>query len=81
MKSSQLERLERAVQQQGRREDFTDTELLDFLDGITEGRAGIIARDSTSGRGWRVHETSRAEGHNTVRAAITAYLLERLVKT
>lgn len=53
----------------------TDTELLDWMDKQTTGYgAGIIFRQSTTGRGWRLHETSDVwEGRapkKTVREAI-----------
>lgn len=49
----------------------TDTEMLNWLDKNTRGYgAGWICRDSASGRGLRVHETSRQDANRTVRGAI-----------
>lgn len=51
-----------------------DKERLDFLDSLTGQYTGrVILRDSTMGRGWRLHETSRKSSHKTVREAIDAY--------
>lgn len=50
----------------------TDTELLDFLQRKNDENTytGIcIFRISASGRGWRLHETSRG-GSSSVREAI-----------
>ncbi len=53
---------------------YTDTELLDFLQGLTDrnrytGR--VICRLSGTGRGWRLHESSRITAISDVREAIT----------
>ena len=53
--------------------EYTDTELLDFLQGLTDrnrytGR--VICRLSGTGRGWRLHETSRLTAVSDVREAI-----------
>ena len=38
----------------------TDTEMLDWLDGQRTGYGeGILWRMPTTGRGWRLHETSK----------------------
>ena len=52
---------------------YTDTELLDFLQEQTEmsrytGR--VVFRLSQTGRGWRLHESSRKESVPNVRDAI-----------
>ena len=55
---------------------LTDTERLDFIQELTDGYGlGWILRRSTSGRGWRLHETSKVGAVNDVRKAIDlAYL-------
>ena len=55
---------------------MTDTERLDFLQELTErcaytGRVHI--RESTTGRGWRLKETSNINGVNSVREAIDKF--------
>lgn len=55
---------------------YTDKERLDALQEMNSKTPfGIICRDSTRGRGWRLHETSmsKASGKN-VRDAIDDYL-------
>lgn len=62
----------------------TDKERLDFLDRISHGgnMVKIIARWSTSGRGWRLHEATEHEikhvcgrlGKRTVREAIDDFM-------
>lgn len=48
-----------------------DKERLDFLQKLTVGYGkGWILRPSTTGRGWRLHETSGPEGLPSVRDAI-----------
>jgi len=50
-----------------------DTERLDALQAMTKGYGrGWILRESVTGRGMRLHETSHGEAHATVRAAIDA---------
>ena len=52
---------------------MNDTERLDFLQDILFGK--VICRDSTKGRGFRLHQT-RSEKHasfESVRDAIDAY--------
>lgn len=56
---------------------YTDKELLDFLQHLTDkcnytGR--VILRDSTTGRGWRLHETSTTGANSDVRQAIVNYI-------
>ena len=60
---------------------YTDTELLDFLQEQTNkshytGRC--IMRKSTTGRGWRLHETEEGEGVHDVRQAIANYMEKKL---
>ena len=55
----------------------TDTERMDFLQKLTEQHAytgKVILRSSTTGRGWRLHETSHPEAKTSVREAIDAYM-------
>ncbi|MCK5645086.1 MAG: hypothetical protein KAJ19_30075 [Gammaproteobacteria bacterium] len=54
----------------------TDKELLDFLQGLNDKAAytgKCVARHSTSGRGWRLHESS-VPGYASVREAIAAFM-------
>lgn len=51
--------------------EITDTELLDWLDKQTGKYTGkVLFRWSTTGRGWRLHETSQEGAVSTVRDAI-----------
>jgi hypothetical protein len=55
----------------------TDTELLDYLQHLTDqkcytGRA--LLRDSRTGRGWRLTETSDSNAVPDVRQAIADYM-------
>jgi len=64
---------------------LNDSELLDYLDSLTGSYTGrVILRDSTTGRGWRLHETNAELGtlidengkhrsFSKVRDAIKAY--------
>ena len=59
---------------------FTDTELISFLEEENKKcryTGNCIFRLSTTRRGWRLHETSKPQGHPTVREAITRALLAR----
>lgn len=50
---------------------ITDKQRLDFLDSLTGEYTGkVILRMSTTGRGWRLHESSKPQGKKTVREAI-----------
>jgi len=56
---------------------YTDTELLDFLQELTDksDSAGrVVMRDSSIGRGWRLHESSADFAVKDVRSAITTYM-------
>jgi len=58
---------------------FTDKELLDWLDSKTDG-SSWVARQSTTGRGFRLHNTGRDDSHwpiarGTARGAIEAAML------
>ena len=53
----------------------TDTELLDALDNLTMGYGtGWILRESSTGRGYRLHESTHRKAKPTVREAINSYL-------
>ncbi len=52
---------------------MNDTERLDFLQELTEKCAytgRVILRESTTGRGWRLHESGINYAVNSVREAI-----------
>lgn len=52
--------------------DPTDTQLLDWLQSRTVGYGtGWVARNSTTERGFRLHESSRPNGSPDVREAIS----------
>ena len=56
---------------------MTDKERIDFLEGLLQrqlytGKA--VLRMSANGRGWRLHETSREDGQDSVRQAIDAFI-------
>lgn len=60
---------ERAAREAAQR----DSERIDWLQAQKKGYGnGWIVRDSTRGRGMRLHETSRGGAQPTVRAAIDA---------
>ena len=56
----------------------TDKELLDFLDGLNAEAnytGKCVLRMSTTGRGWRLHETSEEQSSRlTAREAINVYM-------
>ena len=55
----------------------TDKERLDFLQKLTDEKAyngQVILRDSTTGRGWRLHETTQEGASSSVRDAIDKYM-------
>ena len=57
----------------------TDKERLDYLQTLNDRRVytgKVVCRESTTGRGWRLHETSRLEGLESVRAAIDVAMAE-----
>jgi len=57
---------------------MTDTELLDALQNTTRGYGnGWVLRESSNGRGMRLHETEGLEGFPTVREAIEDFLKNR----
>lgn len=52
-------------------EEVTDTERLDWLQSQTAGYGGgWVARQSSTGRGFRLHESSHPDARPTVREAI-----------
>lgn len=57
---------------------MNDTELLDALQATTTGYGnGWILRESSNGRGMRLHEVKGLEGFPTVREAIEDFLKNR----
>ena len=55
----------------------TDTERLNFLQKLTDNKnytGMVVLRESSTGRGWRLHETSRNDGVKSVRAAIDNFM-------
>jgi len=58
---------------------LTDTDRIDFIqNAINKGSytGKVVARNSDTGRGFRLHETSRNDGQNDVREAIDKYIKE-----
>ncbi len=58
---------------------MTDSDRIDFLDKLNKkaqytGRC--ILRMSTTGRGWRLHETSDENASPDVRTAIDKFMME-----
>ena len=56
---------------------YTDTELLDFLQELTDRdvyTGKVILRESMTGRGWRLHETTAMGSINSVRQAIIDFM-------
>ena len=56
---------------------YTDTELLDYLQYLTSQKkytGRVVLRNSMTGRGWRLHETSGNDGIRDVRMAIENYM-------
>ena len=61
----------------------TDTERLNFLQKLTDRKAytsRVILRESSTGRGWRLHETSLLGAVATVREAIDLEIKRRKAK-
>lgn len=57
-----------------------DKERLDFLQKLTDEKiytGKVVLRDSTTGRGWRLHETSGKGAFLSVRDAIDEYMKTR----
>jgi len=56
---------------------YTDTELLDFLQSLTDRKeftGKVLLRNSDFGRGWRLHETEIPGAVSDVRQAISDYM-------
>jgi hypothetical protein len=54
---------------------YTDTEMLDAIQDLTQGYgSGWLLRESSNGRGMRLHETAEKGGFDDIREAITNYL-------
>jgi len=57
--------------------EYSDTELLDFLQSLNDRQrytGKVILRESSTGRGWRLHETSSGGNVFSVRQAITNFM-------
>lgn len=57
--------------------EYTDTDLLNFLQQLTNKAAytgKVVCRDSSTGRGWRLHETHAYNAVSDVRQAIMNYM-------
>lgn len=55
----------------------TDEERLDFLQKLTDDgkyTGKVILRNSSTRRGWRLHETSRSAAKSSVREAIDDFI-------
>lgn len=53
------------------KKNITDEDMLDWLEKNARGYGnGWVCRDSTTGRGLRLHETSGSDAKPTVREAI-----------
>lgn len=53
-------------------EEVTDSQMLDWLDRLSGRYTGrVIWRRSTTGSGWRLHETSRSGAVRSVREAVS----------
>lgn len=60
-----------------RTEDYSDTELLDYLEGMLdreEYTGEAILRWSETSRGMRLHETSREGAADSIRKAIIQHM-------
>jgi len=54
--------------------EYTDKDMLDFLDSENKKKrytGKCIFRQSSTGRGWRLHETSHIDACNSAREAIS----------
>ena len=57
--------------------EYTDTELLDFLQSLNDKKfytGKCVLRPSSTGRGWRLHETSLPNAVSDVRKAIILFM-------
>ena len=60
---------------------YLDKERLDFLQKLNDRKkytGKIILRESNTGRGWRLHETSRGGGFSSVREAIDDVINQKI---
>ena len=58
-------------------EEYTDTEMLDCLERELKKAkytGKCILRESTTGRGWRLHETTHDTAVDSVREAISNFM-------
>jgi hypothetical protein len=58
---------------------YTDTQLLDFIQGLNDAArytGKCVLRMSNTGRGFRLHETSRGDACDNVRQAIINLMRE-----
>jgi hypothetical protein len=56
---------------------LSDKDRIDFLQALTNKKlysGRVILRISTTGRGWRLHETSNSDGIHSVRKAIDFFM-------
>jgi len=56
--------------------ELTDKELLDYLNKNKTNSNGWICRDSSMGRGLRIHQTSREDAVSDIREAIKIFIEE-----
>lgn len=57
----------------------TDTEMLDWLESHARGYGdGWVCRNSGTGRGLRLHETTRTDAKRTVREAIIDAMIKEI---
>lgn len=57
--------------------EYTDTEMLDFLQSLTnKGKytGKVLLKDSKTGRGWIMQETEMPGANSDVRRAISNYM-------
>lgn len=54
--------------------EYTDTERLDFLQKLSSYGHGWVFRKSESGRGYRLHESSRDDATPYIREAIDNFI-------
>jgi len=57
---------------------YTDKERLDFLQKLTDEKnytGKVILGESSTGRGWRLHESSITGAFNNVRQAIDSFIV------
>ena len=60
-----------------KKKTITDKDRIDFLQRLTDQKkytGDVILRVSTTGRGWRLHETSQLGATSSVREAIDTFM-------